>query len=97
VTNLADAGPGSLRDAIATTPAGGTVDFEPFLTGGIITLTSGTLDLTKDLTISPGALTGLITVSGNHTFQVFNIAPSVTVTLSGLTIVDGVPSTFVTA
>jgi hypothetical protein len=90
VTNLTDHDPGSLRDAIASTAAGGTVDFEPFLSG-TITLTSGTLAITKDLTIAlPRYLTGPITVSGDHTFQVFNIAPNITVTISGLTIADGV-------
>ncbi len=33
MTNLNDAGSGSLRDAIASTPTGGTVDFQPGLTG----------------------------------------------------------------
>lgn len=90
VTNLTDHDPGSLRDAIATTPAGGTVDFEPRLSG-TITLTSGTLAITKDLTIALGLfLTGPLTVSGNHTFQVFNIAADTTVTISGLTVADGV-------
>jgi hypothetical protein len=57
------AAPGSLRDALTTTPAGGTVDFEPFLSGGAITLTSGALAITKDIAIAfypPGP----ITVSG---------------------------------
>jgi hypothetical protein len=35
VTNLSDHDPGSLRDAIASTPAGGTVDFQRGLTGTI--------------------------------------------------------------
>src|SRR5262249_10436481 len=48
VTNLADAGAGSLRQALLDTPAGGTVDFQPGLTG-TITLTTGQLDITKDL------------------------------------------------
>ena len=39
VTNLNDAGAGSLRQAILDTPAGGTVDFQPGLSG-TITLTS---------------------------------------------------------
>src|SRR5438309_10133958 len=69
VTNLTDHDPGSLRDALATTPQGGIVDFQPGLSG-TITLTSATLALTQDLTIA-GLGAGLITVSGNHTFQVF--------------------------
>src|SRR5262249_48777682 len=55
VTNLNDAGPGSLRDAIAVTPSGGTVDFQAGLTGTIV-LRTGELAITKDLTLAgPGA------------------------------------------
>src|SRR6516162_2566653 len=64
VTNLSDHDPGSLRDAIATSPNGGTVDFQPGLSGTIV-LTTGELAISKDLTIEgPGA--NVITVSGNH-------------------------------
>jgi hypothetical protein len=87
VTTLLDAGPGSLRDAIATTPAGGTVDFQPGLSG-TITLASGELAINQDMTIAgPGA--GVITVSGNHASRVFNIAATFTVDILGLTIADG--------
>jgi hypothetical protein len=87
VTNLNDAGGGSLRDAIAITPSSGTVDFQPGLTG-TITLSTGELAINKDLTITgPGAT--VITVSGNHASRVFDIAPTFTVSISGLTIVDG--------
>src|SRR5262249_17249398 len=87
VTNLTDHDPGSLRDAIATTPSGGTVDFQPGLSG-TITLTSGELMIAKDLTITgPGA--SVITVSGSHASRVFNIAATFTVDISGLTIADG--------
>lgn len=55
VTNLNDAGPGSLRDAIINTPAGGTVDFQPGLTG-TITLSDHSLAVIKNVTIvGPGA------------------------------------------
>ena len=89
VTNLLDSGPGSLRDAIATTPANGTVTFQPGLTGTIhLTAASGTLDITKDLTIAgPGA--SAISVSGGNAVQVFTIAPNHTVSISGLTVRDG--------
>jgi hypothetical protein len=87
VMNLNDSGTGSLRDAIANTAAGGTVDFQPGLTGTII-LTSGELDIAEDLTITgPGA--GVITVSGNNASRVFDIAAENTVTISGLTVADG--------
>jgi predicted outer membrane repeat protein len=87
VTNLADAGPGSLRDALAETPAGGTVDFQPGLSG-TITLTSGELAINKDLTIAgPGV--NVITISGGNASRVFSISASTTVTLSGLSISNG--------
>src|SRR5262249_38056361 len=91
VTNLTDHDPGSLRDAIAITPSGGVVDFQPGLTGTII-LTTSELAIAKDLTITgPGA--DVITVSGNHALRIFNIAPTFTVAISGLTIADGFPQT----
>src|SRR5262249_58555579 len=87
VTALADAGAGSLQQAILDPPAGGTVDFQPGLSG-TITLTSGELAVTKDLAVAgPGP--DVITVSGNHASRVFDIAARVSVALSGLTIADG--------
>jgi hypothetical protein len=87
VTNLADSGPGSLRDALATTSAGGTVDFQPGL-NGTITLTSGELDITQEVNIAgPGS--SIITVSGNKASRVFNIRAPFTVSISGLTIANG--------
>jgi hypothetical protein len=87
VTNLNDADLGSLRQAILDTPAGGTVDFQPGLTG-TITLTSGELAISKDLTIAgPGA--DVLAVSGNHASRVFDIAATFIASLAGLTISDG--------
>src|SRR5262249_39324637 len=87
VTTLDDAGAGSLRQALLDTPAGGTVDFQPGLTG-TIPLTSRELAVNKDLTVAgPGP--DVITVSGNHASRVFDIAARITVALSGLTIADG--------
>ncbi len=87
VTNLLDSGPGSLRDAIANTPGGGTVDFQPGLTGTII-LSIGELAINNDLTITgPGA--SVITVSGNHRSRVFEITGAFNVAISGLTISGG--------
>jgi hypothetical protein len=52
VVNLDDSGPGSLRQAIADATPGDTIDFA---VTGTITLTSGELVITNDLTISgPG-------------------------------------------
>jgi hypothetical protein len=87
VTNLDDAGAGSLRQAILDTPSGGTVDFQPGLTG-TIPLTTGELVIDKDLTIAgPGA--DVLTVSGNAASRVFDVPGSFSVTLTGLTIAGG--------
>src|SRR6516225_1655554 len=62
VTNLLDSGAGSLRGQIAAAAAGDTIVFATGLSG-TITLSSGELDITRNLTIQgPGA--GTITVSG---------------------------------
>ncbi len=87
VTNLNDSGPGSLRDALATTPAGGTVDFQPGL-HGTITLTSGELLVSTDLTVAgPGQ--DVLSVSGNGSARVLEIASGVTLTLTSLTLTGG--------
>jgi hypothetical protein len=86
VFNLSDHDPGSLRDAIATTPDGGTVDFQPGLQGTIF-LTTDELLIAKNLTIQgPGR--DVLTVSGNNAHRVFNIAPAVIVNVAGLTIAN---------
>jgi hypothetical protein len=87
VRNLNDACTGSLRQAILDAPSGGTVIFRPGLSG-TITLTTGELLISKDLTTDgPGA--SVITISGNQASRVFNIAATYTVNISGLTITDG--------
>ncbi len=87
VTNLSDADPGSLRAAITQAAAGYTIAFADSL-NGTITLTSGVLAITKDLTIvGPGA--SQITVSGSGNTEVLNVAGGVTASIAGLSIVDG--------
>jgi hypothetical protein len=85
VTSSADGGSGSLRDAIATAPPGATIDFA---ISGTIALASGELAIAKDLTIvGPGAQR--LTLDGGKA-RVLSIAAGSTVTLSGLTITNGV-------
>jgi hypothetical protein len=85
VTNTNDSGAGSLRNAIAAANPG---DIITFSVTGTITLTSGTLTIGKNLTISgPGASN--LAISGNNLFQVFFISSTATVTISGLTIENG--------
>jgi hypothetical protein len=84
--NLTDHDPGSLRDAIAITPSGETVDFQKGLSG-TISLTTGELQIARDLTIAgPGA--DMITISGNHTGGVLRVYGGF-IQIGGLTIADG--------
>jgi uncharacterized repeat protein (TIGR01451 family) len=93
VQNLNDAGPGSLRDALAT--ANGTsgldiITFAPSLAGAI-TLTSGQLQISDSTQISgPGR--DSLTISGNNSSRVFAIAGGAVpfnVSISGLTLSGG--------
>ena len=104
VTNTQDSGRGSLRAEIAAAQSGDTIVFSPTLassskphhggttsTPGKITLTSGDLNLTKNLTIQgPGADQLAISGYGGNTFtRIFEVAPNTTVSLSGVSIING--------
>jgi hypothetical protein len=101
VTNLNDAGPGSLRQAIIDTNVGGIMAFDndiDFAIGltGTITLTSGPLVINDLLTITgPGS--GNLTVSGNNASRVFDIAVAAgslnAINISGLTVTGGSATT----
>ena len=82
VTNTNDSGPGSLRQALANTNNGDRINFAAT---GAITLTSGGLGITKNVTISgPGA--NQLAVNGNQALFVFGVFPQRTVSISGLSI-----------
>lgn len=87
VTNIADSGPGSLRQALADANDGDTID----ATGvsGTILLTSGELQiLTDGVTINgPGA--GMLVVNGNGSSRVFENFALGYITISGFTITNG--------
>ena len=86
VWRLANSGAGSLRDAL-TLGSGNPVVFSNGLTGTIL-LTNGEVLVNRPVTIlGPGA--SVLTVSGNNSNRVFNIASGVTATISGLTIANG--------
>jgi hypothetical protein len=90
VMNNLDSGPGSLRADIAAANSGDKIVFAPSLNGQTITLTSGELAISKNLTIQgPGA--SHLTISGDHLSRVFDVnAPVVApVVLSDLTISNG--------
>src|SRR5262245_3293882 len=89
VENLADSGPGSLRQAVldANVQAGADRIFFTGQAHGTIT-PGGQLDVTDDLEIrGPGA--ELVAVSGNDASRVFEISRGVTAVLAGLTITHG--------
>src|SRR5262245_3322304 len=86
VTNTNDTGPDSLRQAIADTPAGGVVDFQPGL--DTIALASP-ITINKSLTISgPG-----VTISGRFVTNIFLVDDGtfaiVNVSLTGLKLYAG--------
>jgi len=84
VDNAADAGVGSLRQAIVDVCPGGTVAFSGDTS---ITLSSGQLEIDKRLTIDGGS--HAVTINGNNVTRVFDVKASGVVTLSHLSIVSG--------
>src|SRR5437870_2586206 len=88
VTNTNDSGPGSLRDAVASATDGDTIDMSGI--AGTIILTSGELLVTNSVDIiSPGP--NLLAVNGNAASRVFHIGSNTVVSISGLTVTNGVP------
>jgi hypothetical protein len=88
VTNVNDAGDGSLRYEITNASPGDTITFDGALNGQTITLTGGEIIIDKALTIDgPGA--ALLTISGNNAGRIFNITTSAPVTIDGLTLQEG--------
>lgn len=93
VINLNDSGAGSLRQAVATAGPGDTVAFGSLT--GTITLTSGGIDINKNLTITGSGATSLL-ISGNNASHVFYISPGYAVTISDVTIfhaIQGIDNT----
>ena len=91
VTNANDAGAGSLREAITTTPASGTVTFNAtfFATARTIALATP-LTINKALTVTgPGR--SQLTITGGNVRQCLNIggAASATVTIRGINFING--------
>jgi hypothetical protein len=90
VNNLNDAGPGSLREAIAAANATAEADVITVHGGlqGAIVLTSGQLNIGTDMSIR-GSGQNKLAVSGNGASRVFRIDGPARVEISHLTIADG--------
>lgn len=87
VTNTNDSGAGSLRDAIASASSGDTINFN-LTYPATITLTTGSLQIPVDLTISgPGESN--LAISGNNASKIFEIPSGVTIVITGLAMQDG--------
>lgn len=93
VTNLDDAGAGSLRQAILDANALAGADVITFQSGltGTITLSTGQMDITDSVSIvGPGAAN--LTIDADRTsriFYLYNGAGVIDVTISGLTLTGG--------
>jgi beta-glucanase (GH16 family) len=88
VTNLNDSGSGSLRQALEEIAIGGTITFDPSLSGGTITLSSGPLVPVNSVTIDGTAAPGL-SLSGGGIDRVLIVDAGVAVTLEHLTVTNG--------
>lgn len=94
VTNTDDSGTGSLRQAVIEANAAAGADVILFAPGvtGVITLTTGQIEITDDVTITgPGSAS--LAISGNDTSRIFYIyddrATALVATISGLTFTNG--------
>jgi hypothetical protein len=94
VINTNDSGPGSLRQALADTNDGDTVNFDPALNGQTINLTSAELAMDKNITISGPGSDMLTVARSSGTFRIFHVMSGHTVIIGGLTISggDGTPN-----
>jgi beta-glucanase (GH16 family) len=89
VTNLNDAGPGSLREALALIADDGTITFDPSLAGGTMTLTSGQLTLDDSVTIDASSAAP-VTISAGGESRVVEVRPGAVVAMNDLVLRDGV-------
>jgi hypothetical protein len=93
VTNLLDAGAGSLRQAVidANNLLGAdTVTFDAVLSGDTITLGGVELEISEALAIDATALTNNVTIDASNDSRIFNItATTGHFTLAGLTLTGG--------
>jgi len=92
VTNCLDSGNGSLRQAVQTGAPGDPIDLTQ-LTCGQISLTTGRIDVNRDLLIQgPGP--DVLAIDGTHTDRIFNQNGPYQLALYGLKLQHGYSNTF---
>lgn len=84
VTNLYDAGSGSLRNVLTDAISGDSIVFDAGLNGTIL-MTHGVLAITKDISIDGG---NRITLSGEYRNRIFTVT-NASLTLSNLSLMNG--------
>lgn len=93
VTNTKDSGAGSLRQAIANANSGDVIKFDASLANQTINLSSGQLEINKNLTID-GKDSRNLSISGDNKYRIFEVKRDVnfnptSFTLRHLTITNG--------
>jgi hypothetical protein len=88
VTSTANSGAGTLRNAISLAAPNDTIVFAPALSGSTITLLSGSLPLTKNVTII-GLGASSLAISGNNGCRIFYINAGIRVKVTNLKIING--------
>jgi hypothetical protein len=83
VTNNNDSGPGSLRDIISCAPDGSTVTFSSSLMGQDIILTTGEIQINKNLNLYGLGMNSLM-ISGNNASRIFHLMPGHTFVIKDL-------------
>jgi hypothetical protein len=92
VTNTADSGPGTLRDALAQTQTSDTITFD---VTGIITNSSAQLVISNDINIiGPGPDVLAVMGNSNNPPRLFTVLNGVTANVSGLTLRDSYAGQF---
>jgi len=92
VTNCLDSGPGSLRQAVFDSQPGDPIDLTQ-LTCSQITLTSGRIDVDRDI-LFQGPGSGSLTIDGDNTDRIFNQNGPYQLAVYGMTLQRGYSDTF---
>lgn len=89
VENLADDGPGSLREAVRAAEEDEVIVFDPVLSGQTVTLTSGQIFIAESLTIDASALERALVIDGAQSSRIFRVSSGAGVILRSLELVNG--------